>query len=111
MRLEEELSARLILEQQRAPGRRRDNLNQPLDNRLEQCIEFGLFAELKRQLVEQRQCLRAIRIDRLTGLENGRRGIDHCRNIEARIMGVDQGPVVGGPARLGLRFPGRNIDL
>src|SRR5437588_80109 len=39
-----------------------------------------------------------------------RRGIDHFRNVEARIMGIDQGSVVGGPARLGLRSPGRNID-
>ena len=59
---------------------------------------------------EQRQRLRPIRVDRLARLENGRRGIDHFGDVEARIMGVDQGPVFGGPARLGPRFPGRNID-
>ena len=35
--------------------------------------------------------------------------IDHFGDVEARIMSIDQGPVVRGPARLGLSFPGRNI--
>src|SRR5947209_2608185 len=105
MGLEQELSARPILEQQSAAGRRWNYRHQPLDDSLEQGIELGLLAKLQRQLVEQGQRLRSIRIDRLTRLENGRRGIDHFRYVEARIMGVDQGPVVRGPAGLGPRFP------
>ena len=108
MRLQQELSGRLILEQKGAAGCRRDNRNQPLYDRLEQRIELGLFAKLQWQLVEQGHCLRAIRIDRLTWFENGRRGVDHFGDVEARIMGIDQGPVVRRPA--GLRVPVRNID-
>src|ERR1700730_7100968 len=88
--LEQERSARLILEQQGAAGRRRNYRHQPLDDRLEQRIELGLLAELQRQFVEQGQCLRPIRIDRLNRLQNRRRGVDHFGNVEARIMGIDQ---------------------
>ena len=67
----QELSARPILEQKGAAGRRWMKRHQSLDDRLEQRIELGLFAELQRQLVEQGQCRRPIRIDRLPGPKTG----------------------------------------
>ncbi len=111
MRLQQELAALRIFQKQGAAAGGRDDRNQPLDDRLEQGVEFGLLAEPQRQLVEERECLCPIWIGRLPKLEHGRRGIDHCVDVETSVVGDDERPVIGAEAGVEIGLADRNLHL
>src|SRR5437870_9405250 len=111
MRLEKKLAVLLIFEQQSAAAGGGDYGNQPLDDRLEQRIELSLFAKPQRQLVEQGQGLRPIRIDRLPGLEDRGLGVDHFDDVEASVVCCDYGRIVRAPAPIDIGLGDGDLDL
>ncbi len=111
MRLQQELSALRIFQQQSAPAGGRNNRDEPLDDRLKQGVEFGFLAEPQRQLVEKRESLCPRRIDRLSGLEHGCRCIDHCVDVETRVVGGDEGSVIRAETRVETCLTDRDLYL
>ena len=112
MGLQQQFAARLILEQQRPAACCRYDFYQPLDDRLKQRIEFGLFAKSQRQLVKQCQSLRPLRIKRLIRPKYRRRGIDNLGDIQKIVVGVHQCPLGHLPpmGKIGSRFGKLDLD-
>src|SRR4029077_9607658 len=71
----------------------------------------GCLAEPQRQLVEERERLRPSRIDGLAGLEHRRTCVDDRTDIEARLRGRDDRPVVKAETVVEVGPGDRDLDL